>query len=212
MGPAPSCSAPEGRTGVYPFGGYRVRVHDDAATSLKVAALLADPEPSPSLKLEIMMQLLFCDPQGVAGLAARGELDLAGLLEHVVWETCGIDISPDASRPHEEPVFDWEADGPYIRASLFAAYGRPFGELAAQLTYRELCELVGQCPRETPMGQALYYRTAEPPKLEKGNARYVEEWRKARARWALKKGGKRAGDAMGTMDARASDAFAAFRR
>ncbi len=184
----------------------RYRVHDDAMTSLRIIELFADPEPTPAQKQEILLRLLFVDPAGVVAATA----DLGGLLTSIVEQTTGLDISAGGDGRHEEPVFDWEQDEPYIRASLFAAYGRPLEEIAEELTYRDLCELIGMVPYETPMGQALHYRTGKPPKLTKHNGEQVEEWRKRARFWKLKGRGGGEGSMAG-MDAKATDAFAAFK-
>ena len=161
------------------------RVHDDAMTSLRIIELFADPEPTPAQKQEILLRLLFVDPAGVVAATA----DLGGLLTSIVEQTTGLDISAGGDGRHEEPVFDWEQDEPYIRASLFAAYGRPLEEIAEQ---------------------ALHYRTGKPPKLTKHNGEQVEEWRKRARFWKLKGRGGGEGSMAG-MDAKATDAFAAFK-
>lgn len=197
----------DAHTAIIDHGGYRVRVHDDAATALKLVELAGDRSVSSAARSRICMELLFCDPQAVAGKVD----DLPGLVAKALWEVAYIDV--DGSHAKEtgaKKVIDWEADAPYIRASLYYAYGKPWDELAREVSYRDICHMVGMLPRETTMGQALYYRTASEPRATKYNQEEVRHFRERKRFWALK-GKADAADTMAAQNAQAGDIFASLR-
>lgn len=193
--------------GVYETHDLRIRVFDDARTCMKVIQLFADRDLMPEVKAEILLRLLFPDPDAVA--EAAGD-DLGAILGDIVWEICGLDITGEHDTDGGKQLFDWDADEEYIRTTMLMAYGKPIEELASHMTYRELVSLIFMAPHETPMGQAIYYRTAKPPKRDKHNGEQVEEFKKRQRFWQLRtpeteQGMKAESDAM-------ASAFAAFKQ
>lgn len=198
---------PDGRASAYLWGGRELRVRDDAATALSALRMLAEPMVSPGAKRDILARML------LPGLGASWPSlpDAGALPAALAWECCRADL--DGSHAAEcsgERVVDWEADGPYLRATSLAAWGMTYDELCAKVTFSELCELVGLAPRDTPMGQAVYYRTAEPPGARAG-AQARAEFSRRREFWSLKGERDRAGR-METANRAAADAFASLKR
>ncbi|MEY8460142.1 Gp15 family bacteriophage protein [Eggerthellaceae bacterium 24-137] len=162
--------------------GQPVRVYDDADTALRLIALFKDRELPPEVKSRCAMQLLFPDPGAVANHEWE---DFWSLFSRLLWEIAGIDS--DGSHPGEGGPrwVDWEADADYIEASLWRTYGQPSAAMARQLSLREYARMVSLCPHDTPMGQAIYYRTADEPRAGKYNQDEVARFRRAKRAWAL---------------------------
>lgn len=173
-----------------------MRVYDDARTALKVIALFRDDDVSPWAKRRIVMRLLFPDPDAVE----EGIEGLDGFLAHAVWEVAGLDIDGSHGGEYGSRIIDWEQDAEVIEASLWQAYSQPLQDIARKVSLRELGNLVGMAPHETPIGQAIYYRTADEPKSTKYNQDDIERFRRLRQAWALKDNG-----AAGVADASAND-------
>lgn len=187
----------------YDWHGKEVLVRDDADTGLQVIALLNE-DIDPQEKFAQLLTSLFIDIQQLENIE-----DLAGLLSLVCWETIGLDIRGDyADEISKEKVLDWEDDAEYIEASLLAAYGLSWEVARYEFGYRQICSMLGLIDRDTPMGQALYYRTADPPRPNKYNEEEVRNWRKAHDFWALKS--KK--DAYQDVNDRMNDAFDALER
>lgn len=173
------------RTSEVPWEGASVRVNDDAETALRLVAALSDEGLMDSVRSAVVMELLFRDPVAVV---RHGFSDLEGLVRECLWRVAGIDA--DGSRAEEtqgERVIDWDADADCVRASVWQSYGVSAEDMMRRTSMREFGRLVGMCPRETPIGTALYYRTAEEPKQTKYNEDQVRAFRKARAFWRLDK-------------------------
>lgn len=180
-----------------------IRMYDDAATALRVIQLFEDETIHEELKLRFLLELLFPNPQGV--LEAVSDLD--GLIVHCVSELCGIDVSN--GRSPDKDVLSFESDEAYIKTSLWETYGVSFDSIASQVTFRELLQLITLAPFETPIGQALYYRTAKPPKATKYNSEEMKDFRKRKRFWALKGKSERSAESFG--DGHMTDAFNALR-
>lgn len=192
----------------YVYNGKQVQVFDDARTCFSILELFEDEGVYPELKLEILLQLLFADPDAVVASFDPFEEFLA----EVVWQVCSLDVTgKHADECLDESVIDWKQDEPFIRASVFSAYGRSWDEIMEASTLAECAQLVSLCPHETPIGQAIYYRTAKPPKLTKYNAEQVKDFRKHQAFWKLKKSAKKA-DSMESSNMAAFDAFRSLER
>lgn len=173
---------PEGnRYSIMEWEGRQVRVYDGADTALSLIGLLKADDVLPEAKWPVAYDLLFVDP---AAVLSHPWNDVDGMISHFVYEVCGVDM--DGSRPDSgERVIDWDADGDYISASVWQAYGVPAREMARKASFREFGRLVGLCPHETPIGQAIYYRTADEPRATKYNQEQIEDFRKRRRAWAL---------------------------
>lgn len=188
-----------------------MRVYDSAAVGMRVIALFDDTELDELTKQYILQRLLFVDPEGVASALS----DVQGLVSSVLWELLGIDLTGERGGTGER-VFDWDQDEAVIKASLYQAYGQPLDELARTCTYRDLVGMMCMIPFETPLGQAIHYRTAEEPKPTKYNKEQVEHFRERKRFWRLKegweKGNRSTPERMEAMNNQASDMFAAMER
>jgi len=171
----------------YHWEGSDFLIHDDALTCLNVCALFADDAMNPEDKLLALFDTntgadLFADTDEVLSIGT----ELWRFIAYIVWETCGIDLTgAHESECDGQKVIDWDKDASYIKTTLLTAYGIYWDDISQKITYAELVDLVSLAPHETPMGQALYYRTAKPPKRTKYNTEEVEHFRKAREFYAL---------------------------
>lgn len=194
----------------YTWRGNVIGVRDSARNALLVIELFADEQLAPEQKEPLLVRMLFEDPQQAMGIAGA---NLDDLLACIVWDAFGLDITADHEHAseYEEPVFDWNEDAGRIRASLLQCYGTQWDEASASMTYLDLCSLLGsllESESETPFQQAIYYRTAKPPKPTKYN-RELRDAFDARARhYALGQGR----DKIETQNAAMDDMFAAMKR
>ena len=179
-----------------------VRVYADAATAFKVIALFADDTLVPETKMEILLYLLFPNPQGVVDAIP----DIQEFLIYCVRKIAGVDADKE-NRINQNQIIDWENDEPIIDASLWATYGQSFREISQKVTFVELGHLITCVPHETPLGQALYYRTAKEPKRTKHNQEEIKEFRRMKKFWAIKAHAKE-----DSGDAAMTDAFHALER
>lgn len=161
------------------YEGKSIRVYDDARTALTIIDLFSDETISIDLKYDILMKLLFVNPHGVVD----GIADIQGLLVLAVEKVCALDIT--GGNPTEEKVIDWAKDSQYIKASMWQTYGKSLDEISEAVTLPELGSMIALCPRETPIGQAIYYRTAQPPKPTKYNSEEIKDFRERQRFWAL---------------------------
>lgn len=66
------------------------------------------------------------------------------------------------------PVFDWKEDAGYIYSSFLFDYGIDLIEQQGKMTWDRFITLFHDLSEKSKMGQAMYYRTCEIPKKEKG--------------------------------------------
>lgn len=155
----------------YEWRGNRVGVRDSARNALLVIELFKDEQLTPDEKATLLVRMLFPEPAKTVELAGDG---LGDLLACIVWDAFGLDISEDQrhASEYEKPVFDWVEDAARIRASLLQCYGIDWETAASSMSYADTCALLGsllESDSETPFQQAVYYRTAKPPKPTKYN-------------------------------------------
>lgn len=157
-----------------------MRVHDTLGDFLLVRDILQDELLDDQERFDALLMVLYPDPQGVCD--ALGE-DVLGFLTATLWDCFGIDID-GTHEADENRIIDWDEDRDRMMVTARQAYQMGWDHLT-QLAYKEACGLMMLAPHETPMGQAVYYRTAKPPKQTKHNAEYVRDWRKARDAYRL---------------------------
>lgn len=171
----------------YGWRGLQIDVCDSARNGILVIELFQDEELRPDEKARLLVRMLFPDPS--AAVAMAGD-QLGELLIHVAWEAFGLDISEDRrhSAQYESPVFDFHEDAARIRASLLQCFGIDWDEACERLPYADMCSLLGmllEADTETPFQQAVYYRTATPPKRTKHNADLCGAFEARRRHFAL---------------------------
>lgn len=168
----------------YEYRGAVVLAHDSCRTALLVIDLLGDQSFSDTEKLALMAELVIADP-------APSELDpddLVGVLDAVLWEMAGIDLVGTREARGGVRSFDWDEDQARIRASLLMAYGLDWEDASRRYTFAEVCDLLAmlcEADTKTPFAEAVYYRTAEPPRLTPTNAEYVRAWKANQRRYRL---------------------------
>ena len=130
----------------------------------------------------------------------------------MLWDACGLDVT--GTKPHERAVFDWESDAPRIQASFMSAYGITWDQAADGLSFADVCALLGELVEDdgqTPFAQAIYYRTAKPPRRTKYNGEQCDAWSARRSHFALKAADASPADAMEEQNNRSRDLFAALK-
>lgn len=195
----------------YDWRGIQVDVHDSARNAILVIELFRDEELTPDEKAQLLVRMLFPDP--AATIAMAGD-QLGELLIHIAWEAFGLDISEDGRHASEQEaaVFDFEEDAGRIRASLLQCFGIDWDEASRQLSYADMCSLLGmllEADAETPFAQAVYYRTAKPPKRNKHNGDLCDAFEARRRHFAL---GTADDDAERSANDQAASMFAAMKR
>lgn len=173
----------------YSWNGQQVDVHDSARNGILVIELFHDEELQPDEKAQLLIRMLFPDPATAIDMAGDG---LGELLVHIVWEAFGLDISADQrhASEREAAVFDFEEDAARIRASLLQCFGTDWDEASRSLSYADMCSLLGmllEADTATPFQQAIYYRTAKPPKRTKHNADICDAFAARAKHFALRK-------------------------
>lgn len=187
------------RYGVYDVLGRRLRVIDDFATAVRLDKLTRDELFDDGQKTQIALAMVYPDPEKVA--EAYGD-DFPEAFLETLGKAFGMGEVDGGKR-----VIDYEKDASRILATMRAAYG--LGREYEQMPYREVMGLLAYSPHDTPMGQAIYYRTARQPKRDRYNGEYVDEWIKRRDHYRL--GGKDE-DGEGDANDAATAAFEAMRR
>ena len=165
--------------------------YDDALAALRLISLMGEEDASAADKRYIAWKIVFVDG------SAQKEGD--ALLARAAWELYGIDI--DGSHSAEcggNRIIDWEGDAARIAASVRQVYGVGWEEFARETSFKDACAMIGMLPKSTPMGAAVYYRTAEPPKANGKNSEQVNAFRKLQKHYEIKsdKSDATANDAM----------------
>lgn len=192
------------RVRTYVAGGAEIKARDDADTALRIIDLFRNTEEPPVRKLDRLIALLFPEPEQ---LSAAG--DVTSLIAEAAWDTAKVDLlGKHKGETGGKSVIDWEADAGVIEASLLRCYGLPWDEIRYRFSYDQFLALVGMVAHETPLGQALYYRTAKPPKPDKYNTEARKEFAERRRYWALKP--KTAEDRYAAMSKATDKAFEAI--
>lgn len=189
--------------------GKRVRVFDSFERAMRLQAMLNDKdvqtwcEPE-DITLAIMVLVL---PDPGRFCQAFGD-DAGDALIELLWTCFGLDFK--GNKPHEKPVMDWEEDEARIKATALSAYGLSWDKFG-ELPYMDACKLIGLAPEKSPMGQALYYRTAKRPKRTRYNAEEVAAFDKAKEYYQLK-GSNGKQEITKAANARATAAFDALKK
>lgn len=188
----------------YEYEGAGVDVCDSALTAVLLAELFADEGLEPGEKEALFPVMVLADPE--AALASCGDGSFWDMLAAVSWDAFGLDLLGEHPGEVEEPVFDWTEDAGRIRASLLQAYGVSWEEAAPRTSYADMCDLLAGLMEsgETPLQQAVLYRTAEPPRETRYNRDLVEAFRAKREHYRLRREASAADAAEAADDAMAS--------
>lgn len=155
---------------VYGILGRRVRVDDSYATARKLVRLFRDRILDADEKGAVALKLSVADPDGFC--AAFGE-DSPRAFREVLRKAYGASDKPS------KVLIDLEQDDARIKATMLQAYGQT-PEQFESMPYRDVCSYILMSPHETPMGQAVYYRSAKRPKRTKWNADEIRRFDKLR--------------------------------
>lgn len=191
----------------YEVGGGSVLAHDSALNCLLVIEMLNDPALDEGEKAELLVRMVLAEPDAVP------PEDALSVLDSVLWDMAGIDLTGtrDVSDGGKR-AFDWGEDAMRIKASLLMAYGLDWDEACRKYTFAEVCDLLSmllETDEKTPFAEAVYYRTAKPPRPDQHNADYVRAWRSNQRRYRLR-GGEAAEEERRRDDAAAAAAFDAL--
>lgn len=169
----------------YEVGTRRVLACDSTLNVLLIIELFADEELLEESKAQLLPLMLLAEPE----TALDGVTDPVSFISELLWQVCGIDVTGQ----HEslEKTFDWDEDAERIKASLYMAYGLDWSKACKELSFKETCDLLGmllETKQSTPFGEALYYRTAKPPKPNKYNEEEIKAFKKMQSYFSLKSG------------------------
>lgn len=170
----------------YEYEGAEYDVCDSALNAMLVNELFADTELSEEDKQQLLAAMLFADLP--AAIETSGRDGFWDMVDAVLWDAMGVDLyGTRGAAGCEGPVFDWDEDAGRIRASLLQAYGLDWDAVAGSMSYGAFLDLVAGLMEsgETPLQQAIYYRTAKCPRENKNNKEYVEAFRARSAHFAL---------------------------
>ncbi len=170
----------------YEYEGAGYDVCDSALNAMLVNELFADTELSEEDKQQLLPAMLFVDLP--AAIETSGRDGFWDMVDAVLWDAMGVDLyGTRGAAGSEEPVFDWDEDAGRIRASLLQAYDLDWDAVAGSMSYGVFLDLVAGLMEsgETPLQQAIYYRTAKCPRENKNNREYVEAFRARAAHFAL---------------------------
>lgn len=173
----------------YDWNGEQLDVYDSARSGILVIELFQDEELTSDEKIQLLVQMLFPKFEETIKKAAD---QIGELLIQIVWEAFGLDISEDQrhTSEYEPAVFDFDEDAGRIRASLLQCFGIDWDEASRRLSYADMCSMLGmllEADTETPYQQAIYYRTATPPKPNKHNKDLCDVFEARRQHFALEK-------------------------
>lgn len=174
----------------YQWRGRSVEVFDSTANAILLLELFNDQELTGEEKSVIVLLRLF--PRSHAQYYAQeltGE-ELTDLITTILWDAFGLDISEDHKHEtnYDKPVFDFDEDATRIKSSFMQAYGIDLTYLANKVTYADFCGLVGalmESGEQTPLSEAITYRTAKPPKTTKYNKEERERFNALRKHYAM---------------------------
>lgn len=168
---------------VYQWSGGAVTVWDSARNMLLVIELFQDEAFTPDEKAELLLQMLFPDPDEVD----PERFDL--MLIEVLWDACGLDLDGSHAVEADGPqAFDWQEDAGRIKASLQMAYSADWDDLSRRLSFGDVCDLLGmlvESEQRTPFADAVAYRVAKPPDRAKYGDEYVDAWLERRDYYRL---------------------------
>lgn len=171
----------------YEWNGDVYKVCDSARNILSIIGLFKGDASRDDVSQELLYRLFF-DP--VEAYLTAGE-DLSQLVYDIMWDICGLDVTPDGEHTEGEsdPWFDWDEDADRIRVSLRAAYGIDWDEKADEITFSDACSLIFQLPEygvNTPFERAAHYRLGKPPSAKAVGSDGVDAWHEARDFYELK--------------------------
>lgn len=196
----------------YHWRGNTISVRDSARTAILISELLQDETPQiAKIRDQLLVTMLFPKADDVVRLANDRE-SIADLIYTVLWDAFGIDATPERihAAEYEDPIMDWNEDAARIRASLLQCYGIDWDERASLISYADMCALIGtlmETDQSTPMQQAIYYRTAKPPRQTKYNLEERQTFEARAKHYALSHP-----DDIKTQNDASADMFAAMKR
>jgi len=196
--------------GVAVWRGHRIAIRDDARSVLLIIEMFADADLTPEAKNALLPSMLFRDPEKALVLVATAD-DYTDLVGTVLWDVCGLDVTGAHCVEWEEPVIDWAEDAGRIKATLLADYGLSWDDIAERISFADLAALLSECDSESPLGRAVHYRTAEPPKRTEHNGDYCDAWQRARKFYALHRNKQAPEDDMSAQSEAVGDLFAAHK-
>lgn len=174
----------------YQWQGRSVEVFDSTANAILLLELFNDQELTGEEKSIIVLLRLFPRSHAEYYVQELTDDELTDLLTTILWDAFGLDISEEHKREssYDKPVFDFDKDAARIKASFMQAYGLDLAEYASKLPYVDFCGFVGtlmESGEQTPLSEAITYRTAKPPKTTKYNKEERERFNALRKHYAM---------------------------
>ena len=178
------------RKDVIRWHGVDIKVNLSFDNVLLLFDLFTNDEISQHMKLDIAAEMLVYDIEILKALEPKRRLELT---MDILKEKLGMKFDDPVNKEPadimevEIPFYDFEEDAEYIFASFLMDYGVNLIEEQGKLSWEEFIVLFKNLSDETPMKQAIKYRTCEVPKKTKDNGDEVRHIRKMKEKYMLKK-------------------------
>ena len=139
------------------IGGREVEIDTDFRTSILFETMVCDRSMSHEEKLLETFELY------MPNFHTSKADELKEAIDGILWFVrCGRDIRKSARSGQKTAPYHFIYDSPYLYASFMMAYHIDLE--AARLHWWKFRALFDNLPDETPMKQAIYYRTCEVPR------------------------------------------------
>ena len=169
----------------YEIRGHTYLICDSIRNALLVSELLEDEEMSQDAKQFLLPAMVFVDLQEAIDTAGE---DFWEVLLDACWSALGIDLDGRHNTTNEDAVIDFKQDASRIRASFLQVYGMSFDDISSKTSYIQFMGLIKGLLEsgESSLQQAVYYRTAKPPKRTKYNEEEIKAFRKKQEYYRIK--------------------------
>ncbi|SPT98428.1 Bacteriophage Gp15 protein [Lysinibacillus capsici] len=158
------------RLDVYTWNGVDIELNLSFDNVLKLFDLFSD-DINQDIKLDIALEMLVVNADFLRQLS--GSHVAIRLVLDVLKDKLNIDLESDDITSDEEPqipIYDFKEDAERIYASFLFDYNLDLFELQGKLQWHKFIALFENLSTDSPMGQAMMYRSCEVPKKDKYNA------------------------------------------
>lgn len=157
------------RLDVYTWNGVDVELNLSFDNVLKLFDLFSD-DIQRDLKLDIALEMLVVNADLLKQLNG---LNAIRLVLDILKDKLSIDLESDDNQSNDEqqtPIYDFKEDAERIYASFLFDYNLDLFEQQGKLQWHKFIALFENLSTDSPMGQAIMYRSCEVPKKDKYNA------------------------------------------
>lgn len=170
----------------YTWNGVRIELNLAFDNVLLLFELFSDKELEIAMKLDIALQMLVVDKVLLHQLHGEQPIQLA---LDILKDKLGIELLSNKVEERQQviPIYDFVEDAERIYSSFLFDYNLDLIEQQGKLQWDKFIALFKNLSNESPMGQALYYRTCEIPPKDKHNAEERKRIKKMKEKYELPK-------------------------